>query len=91
MCGEKLHMQVVQPKQWQRAGRTFYVGGGGFLSISVIVIQPELDNKQRNHRQWPFPPSLSHPFLATQFWKEISEGNPENRIAYHQEIDFFFF
>lgn len=34
-------MQVVQPKQWQRAGRTFYVGGGGVLSISVIVIQPE--------------------------------------------------
>ena len=45
MCGAKLHMQVVQPKQWQRAGRTFYVGGGGVLSISVIVIQPELDNK----------------------------------------------
>ena len=51
MCGAKLHMQVVQPKQWQRAGRTFYAGGGGVLSISVIVIQPELDNKQRNHRQ----------------------------------------
>ena len=51
MCGAKLHMQVVQLKQWQRAGRTFYVGGRGFLSISVIVIQPELDNKQRNHRQ----------------------------------------